>query len=78
MSETESFDAQIVEQHDRVLCRIVARLIARPLPTVIVRRRQNPCFISHVGSRQFAKVSGGKLEVLLVLSRVNHCDLRDP
>ncbi len=61
MSETESFDAQIVEQHDRVPCGI----IARPLPTVNVRRGGNLLSISHIGSCQFAKVPGGKLEGLV-------------
>jgi hypothetical protein len=40
-------------------------IIARPLPTVNIRRGRNPLVISHVCLCQFAKVPGGQLEGLV-------------
>ena len=65
MSQTESRDAQILEQHDWSPAQDYRAIIARPLPTVNDRRRQNPLFMSHIGLCQFAKVPGGKLEGLV-------------
>ena len=37
-------------RHDRVPSHDYRAIIARPLPTVTVRRRRNPLFIGHIGS----------------------------